>query len=169
MYAVGKLKDPNEGEVIPASYTYAGQVHRMANSVKLFVLNTKNCVPADWSVTGGNKAVLTPNEWVEVYSQDRLSNSRFKECNFDSCDVQIDTSNFINFDKVKGLSSYKMRFVWDGTNTLEWTQKTNPLDPSFTNSNLLVCQKNGCKTAGDADTGLFGGLTLSHRQGSPNW
>ena len=77
-----------------------------------------------------------------------------------NCNIIIDDQNFINFDQVKGLSEYRMKFDWDGK-TLEWTQKKNPLDPSIRGHDLKVCENGGCIVTNGATSLHFIGLSLS--------
>ena len=66
-----------------------------------------------------------------------------------------------------------MKFEWDGDRTLEWTQQTNPLDPTIQGSDLNVCKDSVCTTTGGATSVNFQGLSISdlpestHIDGSP--
>ena len=67
----------------------------------------------------------------------------------------------MNFDQVRGLATYRMKLVWEGTESIEWTQPDNPL--SVTNKNFNVCANNGCKVPGwnsDAPPDAFSGTYL---------
>merc|ERR1712048_339406 len=102
-------------------------------------------------------------DWVLVYSQRDVFSPRFRsECTLSSCNVQIDDETFINFDQVRDLAEYQMKFEWENhltPHTLEWTQQPNPL--SVTDQNLNVCANNGCTTTGNARTTDFHGLSIS--------
>ena len=88
-------------------------------------------------------------------------NTRFhSECSLASCNVQIDSDNFVNFDQVKNLPYYRMKFEWDNKHTLEWTQQPNPLSVSNARD-INPCKNNGCTTSGSATTYRFAGLSLS--------
>lgn len=105
-------------------------------------------------------------EWKQVYSQTGPIPNAFTSCSISSCDITVDDSNFLNFDQVKGLSSYRMKFEWDGKRTLEWTQPFNPLDPEIKGSDMKVCQNNGCKLSQGVKAVNFQGLSLSDQQGN---
>ena len=66
-----------------------------------------------------------------IYSQTAPS-ARFKnECTFSSCDVAIDDTNFINFDKIKGQSDFTFKLQWESDGKYEdlsWKQAGNPLE-----------------------------------------
>ena len=68
--------------------------------------------------------------WVQVYGQTKPLEIFKDDCSIRSCNIVLDDSNFMNFDQVANLPEYRMKFDWDGK-TLEWTQKSNPLDPAF--------------------------------------
>ena len=77
--------------------------------------------------------------WIEVYSQDRdYVESTFRRCSLSSCNVKMDDFNFLNFDQVKGLSEYRMKFDWGSGGTLEWTQSSNPLSVQGRSQQLTV-------------------------------
>ena len=75
--------------------------------------------------------------WIEIYSQTAASDI-FASCTMDSCDLGSG-ENFINFDKIRQLTEYHFKLVWnEGKNLpgelpadldveLEWIQTNNPL------------------------------------------
>ena len=84
-------------------------------------------------------------DWIEIYSQTEASHI-FASCTLDSCDLGSG-KNFINFDKIRDMSEYHFKLVWnEGKSTpgeqnlanldveLEWIQKQNPL--SATNADM---------------------------------
>jgi len=81
---------------------------------------------ADFKIYYEDASVCTAGEWIEVYSQNKPT-TEFETCNYEGCNIFIDSSNFINFDKVTNLPSYRMKYQWDENHFLEWTQEINPL------------------------------------------
>ena len=84
-------------------------------------------------------------DWIEIYSQTEASHI-FASCTLDSCDLGSG-KNFINFDRIRDMTEYHFKLVWnEGKSTpgeqnlanldveLEWIQKQNPL--SATNADM---------------------------------
>ena len=99
---------------------------------------------------------MTP--WLEIYSQTRPSTD-FESCTLDNCNIFIDNQNFMNFDQIRNLQSYRFKLEWEGGESIEWTQTDNPL--SVTNKNMNVCANNGCRVSAGMPDLRFEGLSLS--------
>ena len=66
-------------------------------------------------------------KYEKIYAQTGPSHFAKNGCTLDSCNVFVDSENFINFDDVKDFSSFDFALRWDGQKTLKWTQNENPL------------------------------------------
>ena len=75
---------------------------------------------------------------------------------------KIDSNNYINFDQVKDLPTYRMKFIWNDEHTLEWTQSKNPI--SVKDVDFDPCANPfGCRMSSDYVKNVnFIGLSLSN-------